>query len=78
VTILARIRLTARAVQDQAYVLADIDGFMVLSFAVIGALVFMLLLRARLRILRPAAGDHTPSCTSLLRCGQICLAQCPT
>jgi DHA2 family multidrug resistance protein len=37
--------LLARAVQDQAYVLAYIDGFMVLGFAVIGALALMLLLR---------------------------------
>jgi MFS transporter, DHA2 family, multidrug resistance protein len=35
----------ARAVQNQAYVLAYIDGFMVLGFAVIGALLLMLLLR---------------------------------
>ena len=77
-TILARLGC-ARAARDQAYELAYIDGFMVLSFAVIGALVLMLLLLAPLRILRPAAEcDHTPSCTSLLRCGQICLAQCPT
>jgi DHA2 family multidrug resistance protein len=37
--------LLARAVQSQAYVLAYIDGFMVLGFAVIGALLLMLLLR---------------------------------
>jgi MFS transporter, DHA2 family, multidrug resistance protein len=37
--------LLARAVQNQAYVLAFIDGFMVLGFAVIGALFLMLLLR---------------------------------
>jgi DHA2 family multidrug resistance protein len=37
--------LLARAVQNQAYVLAYIDGFMVLGFAVIGALALMLLLR---------------------------------
>ena len=37
--------LLARAVQNQAYVLAYIDGFMVLGFAVIGALLLMLLLR---------------------------------
>jgi MFS transporter, DHA2 family, multidrug resistance protein len=37
--------LLARAVQNQAYVLAFIDGFMVLGFAVIGALLLMLLLR---------------------------------
>jgi DHA2 family multidrug resistance protein len=37
--------LLAHAVQDQAYVLAYIDGFMVLGFAVIGALLLMLLLR---------------------------------
>jgi len=35
--------------QDQAYVLAYIDGFMVLGFAVIGALLLMLLLRSRRR-----------------------------
>ena len=37
--------LLARSVQNQAYVLAYIDGFMVLGFAVIGALLLMLLLR---------------------------------
>lgn len=37
--------LLARAVQNQAYVLAYIDGFMVLGFATIGALLLMLLLR---------------------------------
>ena len=37
--------LLARAVQNQAYVLAYIDSFMVLGFAVIGALLLMLLLR---------------------------------
>jgi DHA2 family multidrug resistance protein len=37
--------LLARAVQNQAYVLAYVDGFMVLGFAVIGALMLMLLLR---------------------------------
>jgi len=37
--------LLARAVQNQAYVLAFIDAFMVLGFAVIGALLLMLLLR---------------------------------
>jgi DHA2 family multidrug resistance protein len=37
--------LLARAVQNQAYVLAYIDGFMVLGFAVIGMLLLMLFLR---------------------------------
>jgi hypothetical protein len=37
--------LLARAVQNQAYVLAYIDAFMVLGLAVIGALLLMLLLR---------------------------------
>src|SRR5262249_26002414 len=37
--------LLARAVQNQAYVLAYIDGFMVLGFAVIVVLVLMLFLR---------------------------------
>ena len=37
--------LLARAVQNQAYVLAYIDGFMVLGFAVIGGLLLMLLVR---------------------------------
>lgn len=37
--------LLARSVQNQAYVLAYIDGFMVLGFAVVGALMLMLLLR---------------------------------
>jgi MFS transporter, DHA2 family, multidrug resistance protein len=39
------IALLARSVQNQAYVLAYIDGFMILGFAVIGALFLMLLLR---------------------------------
>jgi MFS transporter, DHA2 family, multidrug resistance protein len=38
--------LLARAVQDQANVLAYIDGFMIIGFAAIGALLLMLLLRA--------------------------------
>jgi DHA2 family multidrug resistance protein len=38
--------LLARAVQAQANVLAYIDGFMVLGYSVIGALLLMLLLRA--------------------------------
>jgi DHA2 family multidrug resistance protein len=38
--------LLAQAVQNQANVLAYIDGFMVLGFATIGALLLMLLLRA--------------------------------
>jgi hypothetical protein len=37
--------LLARAVQDQANVLAFIDGFMCVGFAVIGALLLMPLLR---------------------------------
>ncbi len=37
--------LLARSVQGQAYVLAFIDGFMILGFAVIGTLLLMLLLR---------------------------------
>ena len=37
--------LLARSVQNQAYVLAYIDGFTILGFAVIGALLLMLLLR---------------------------------
>lgn len=37
--------LLARTVQQQAYVLAYIDGFMVLGFAVIGMLLLMLFLR---------------------------------
>jgi DHA2 family multidrug resistance protein len=39
------IALLARSVQTQAYVLAFIDGFMVLGFAVIGVLLVMLVLR---------------------------------
>jgi DHA2 family multidrug resistance protein len=38
--------LLARSVQGQAYVLAFIDGFMIIGFAAIGALLLMLLLRA--------------------------------
>jgi MFS transporter, DHA2 family, multidrug resistance protein len=37
--------MLARSVQNQAYVLAYIDGFMILGFAVMGALALMLLLR---------------------------------
>jgi len=37
------IALLARAVQNRVYVLAYIDGFIVLDFTVIGALVLMLL-----------------------------------
>ena len=37
--------LLARSVQGQAYVLAFIDGFMIVGFAAIGALLLMLLLR---------------------------------
>jgi MFS transporter, DHA2 family, multidrug resistance protein len=37
--------LLARSVQTQAYVLAFIDGFMILGFATIGALLLMLFLR---------------------------------
>ncbi len=38
--------LLARSVQRQAYVLAFIDGFMIIGFAAIGALLLMLMLRA--------------------------------
>jgi len=48
--------LLARAVQNQAYVLAYIDGFMVLGFAVIGALLLMLLLRDPPAHLEQSAG----------------------
>jgi len=41
-------------VQGQAYVLAYIDGFMVLGFAVIGVLLLMLLLRAPPAVPGPA------------------------
>jgi hypothetical protein len=37
------IALLTRAVQNQVYVLAYVDGFIVLGFTVIGALVLMLL-----------------------------------
>jgi DHA2 family multidrug resistance protein len=37
--------LLAHSVQVQAYVLAYIDGFMVIGFAIIGVLLLMLLLR---------------------------------
>ena len=52
--------LLARAVQNQAYVLAYIDAFMALGFAVIGALLLMLLLRDPQRISskRPHGSDH--------------------
>jgi DHA2 family multidrug resistance protein len=38
--------LLARSVQGQAYVLAFIDGFMIIGFAAICALLLMLVLRA--------------------------------
>ena len=38
--------LLAHSVQIQAYVLAYIDGFMIIGFAVIGMLLLMLLLRS--------------------------------
>jgi DHA2 family multidrug resistance protein len=43
--------LLAHAVQNQAYVLAFIDAFMILGYAVIGALLLILLLR------KPPAGS---------------------
>jgi MFS transporter, DHA2 family, multidrug resistance protein len=46
--------LLADAVRNQAYVLAFIDGFMVLGFAVIGVLLLMLFLRVP-----PAHGGPT-------------------
>jgi DHA2 family multidrug resistance protein len=54
--------LLARSVQDQAYVLAFIDGFMILGFAVIGTLLLMLLLRTPPARPGVAAGvNGTPS-----------------
>jgi MFS transporter, DHA2 family, multidrug resistance protein len=47
--------LLARAVQSQAYVLAYIDGFMVVGFAVIAVLLLMLLLRDPPAQLAPGA-----------------------
>lgn len=47
--------LLARSVQGQAYVLAFIDGFMIVGFAAIGALLLMLLLRTPPA---PAAAVH--------------------
>ena len=48
--------LLAHSVQVQAYVLAYIDGFMIIGFAVIGMLLLMLLLRTPAG--EPAAADH--------------------
>jgi DHA2 family multidrug resistance protein len=60
--------LLATAVRKQAYVLAYIDGFMFLGFAVIGALILMLLLRPppeqsvlKALLLNSGASDKTRS-----------------
>jgi MFS transporter, DHA2 family, multidrug resistance protein len=52
--------LLARAVQSQAYVLAYIDGFMVVGFAVIAVLLLMLLLRDPPAQLAPGAKRAAP------------------
>jgi DHA2 family multidrug resistance protein len=49
--------LLARSVRDQAYVLAFIDGFMIISFTAIGALLMMLLLHAV--PVQPSAGARS-------------------
>jgi MFS transporter, DHA2 family, multidrug resistance protein len=51
--------ILAQAVQDQAYVLAYIDGFMVLGFATIGALLLLLVLRRPMAkaVLSPLPGS---------------------
>ena len=51
--------LLARSVQTRAYVLAYIDGFMILRFAVIGTLLLMLLLRSPPT--QPNAPDYSPA-----------------
>ena len=48
--------LLAHAVQGQAYVLAFIDGFMIIGFAAMGALLLMLLLRTPPALPEPPAG----------------------
>jgi len=54
--------LLARSVQGQAYVLAFIDGFMILGFAVMGTLLLMLLLRTPpAQPKPPARGTGTPA-----------------
>jgi DHA2 family multidrug resistance protein len=54
--------LLARSVQNQANVLAYIDGFMVLGFVVIGALTLMLFLRsAPARLSLPSSPIAAPS-----------------
>ena len=50
--------LLAHSVQIQANVLAYIDGFMIIGFAVIGMLLLMLLLRA------PAGEPEAANCAS--------------
>jgi DHA2 family multidrug resistance protein len=50
------IALLARSVEAQAYVLAYIDGFMIIGFAVIGTLLLMLLLRSPPAQSQPAGG----------------------
>ena len=48
--------LLADAVRTQAYVLSYIDGFMVIGFAAIGALLLMLFLREPPGLPLPASG----------------------
>ena len=49
------LRRSLPLVQGQAYVLAYIDGFMVLGFVVIGTLLLMLLLRThQLSLINPS------------------------
>jgi DHA2 family multidrug resistance protein len=63
--------LLARSVQGQAYVLAYIDGVMVLGFAVIGALLLMLLLRTPPAQPKPperATGTQARRSSSCLPC----------
>jgi hypothetical protein len=62
--------LLARAVQNQAYVLACIDGFMVLGFAVISALFLMLFLRdPPARLNQPVAKQSCAVTTPLAGAG---------
>ena len=67
--------LLARAVQNQAYVLACIDGFMVLGFAVISALFLMLFLRdPQARLNQPAAKQSCAVATPLAGAGDAYVA----
>ena len=59
--VLGRAEALAGSVRSQANVLAYIDGFMIIGFAAIGALLLMLLLRAPPAQPKPPARAGTPA-----------------